>query len=261
MISSTDNAKVRTVRSLQTRRRVRQREKCLVFEGVRQVEEVAHAEVVPRFVLFSRAPTLSSREKQLLANFKAQAVPCHEVSKQVMRTCSDTVAPQGILAVVPIPELLAPKHPSAILLIDQVRDPGNLGTMLRTAWAAGVELVLLSPGTVDPTNPKVVRSAMGAHLNVPVAAPRWEIITQVISHSDVWLAAAGGHLLYTSVDWEKPTTLIVGGEAAGASKQAARLARGIISIPLAQGMESLNAAAAAAIILFEAVRQRTTHPQ
>lgn len=260
MITSTDNARVKMVRSLQTRRRVRQREKSLVFEGVRLVEEIAHAKVVPRFVLFGNLPTPSRREKQLLAIFRAQGVPCYEVSKQVMLTCSGTVTPQGLLAVIPFPDLAVPRHPRAILLIDQVRDPGNLGTMLRTAWAAGVELVLLSPGTVDPSSPKVVRSAMGAHLRLPVVAPGWDTIAQIISDSDVWLAAASGHVLYTSVDWVEPTTLIVGGEAAGASKEAVQLARGTISIPLAEEVESLNAATAAAIILFEAIRQRTHRP-
>jgi len=127
---------------------------------------------------------------------------------------------------------------------------------LRTAWAAGVELVLLAPGTVDPTNPKVVRSAMGAHLHIPIVVQGWDAIADTVANTTIWLSATDGQLPYTSVDWTKPTTVIIGGEAAGAGTRAAALAHGKISIPLAPGVESLNAAVATAIILFEAVRQR-----
>jgi len=173
-----------------------------------------------------------------------------------MVACSDTVAPQGILAVLPIPDLDRPEHPTFTLLLDRVRDPGNLGTILRTALAAGVEQVLLTPGTVDGSNPKVVRAAMGAHLHLPMATLRWEGIAAAVTDCDVWLAAAGGEMDYTAVDWTRPVTLIVGGEATGAGERARSLAQGQVSIPMAAGVESLNTAVATAVILFEIARQR-----
>jgi RNA methyltransferase, TrmH family len=255
-ISSLENPKIRYIRSLQSRRRVRQKEEHFVFEGVRLVEEIVKANVAPRFVVHSTPDALNERERCLVTSFREQNISCYEISEQVMSACSDTKTPQGILAVIPIPHLPDPSNPAIILLVDQVRDPGNLGTILRTAWAANVELVLLAPGTVDPTNPKVVRSAMGAHLHIPIAVRNWDAIVDTVTDTSVWLSAADGSVPYTSVDWTEPTTVIVGGEAAGAGVQATSLATGRISIPLAPGVESLNAAVAAAVILFEAVRQR-----
>ena len=185
-------------------------------------------------------------------------VPCYAVSDPVMAACSDTETPQGILAVLPIPQIPCPDHPTFSLILDQVRDPGNLGAALRTALAAGVEQVLLTPGTVDASNSKVVRAAMGAHLRLPVAALGWDAIARAVAGCDVWLAAAGGEMAYTTVDWTRPVALIVGGEASGAGEQAQALAQGQVSIPMAAKVESLNMAAATAVILFEVVKQRTT---
>jgi TrmH family RNA methyltransferase len=173
-----------------------------------------------------------------------------------MAACTDTKTPQGILAVFPIPQLRPRPHPTFTLIVDRLRDPGNLGTMLRTALAAGVERVLLAPGTVDAGKPKVVRAAMGAHLYLPIAVLGWDAINEAVTGSDVWLAAADGELPYTAVDWTRPVALIVGSEAIGAGHKAEALALARVSIPMSVGVESLNAAVAAAIILFEAVRQR-----
>jgi TrmH family RNA methyltransferase len=124
-----------------------------------------------------------------------------------------------------------------------------------------VEQVLLTPGTVDASNPKVVRAAMGAHLRLPMAALAWEAITEAVTGSDVWLAEASGETRYTAVDWTRAVALIVGGEATGAGERARALARGRVSIPMVTGVESLNTAMATAVILFEVVRQRTEGTQ
>lgn len=260
MITSQKNDKVRYVRTLQARRRARQQEQLFVFEGVRLVEESVRAGVSPTFAFYTEAADSvdSERSRRLLASLREMNVPCYAVSDPVMAASSDTEAPQGILAVLPIPKLPRPKHPTFSLILDQVRDPGNLGTTLRTALAAGVEQVLLAPGTVDATNPKVVRAAMGAHLRLPVAALEWDAITQAISGCSVWLAAAGGETSYTAVDWTQPVALVIGGEAAGVGEQARAIAQGQVSIPMAAEAESLNMATATAVILFEVVKQRTT---
>jgi TrmH family RNA methyltransferase len=183
-------------------------------------------------------------------------VVCEEVSQAVMNACSGTETPQGLLAVVPIPDLPRPERPTLTLILDRLRDPGNLGTLLRTALAAGVDHVLVAPGTVDATNPKAVRAAMGAHFHLPLAATRWNKIPKAVAGSRVYLAAVEGGTPYTEVDWIEPVALIVGGEAAGAGPQAHALADAQVAIPLAGEVESLNAAVAAAVILFEVVRQR-----
>ncbi|RLC93204.1 MAG: RNA methyltransferase [Chloroflexi bacterium] len=256
MITSLQNDKVKYTRALQSRRRVRQRERHFVLEGVRLVEEAVRVDVRPAFVFHTQAAGSDERCARLLQALREVDIPCYGVSESVMVACADTETPQGILAVLPIPDLARPNHPTFTLVLDRVRDPGNLGTILRTALAAGVEQVLLTPGTVDATNPKVVRSAMGAHLRLPVTMLRWDAITEAVVGCDVWLAAAGGEMRYTAVDWTRPVALIVGGEASGAGGQAGALARGQVSIPMAEGVESLNTAVAAAVILFEALQQR-----
>jgi TrmH family RNA methyltransferase len=115
--------------------------------------------------------------------------------------------------------------------------------------------VLLTPGTVDATNPKVVRGAMGAHFRLAVEAMDWPAAAERVGGRAVWLADAEGGIAYNVVDWTLPSALIVGGEAAGAGEEAAALATGRVSIPMAGGAESLNAAMAATVLVFEAARQ------
>jgi TrmH family RNA methyltransferase len=256
MITSLKNDKVRTVRALQSRRRVRQQERRFAFEGVRLVEEAVRAGIAPAFVFYTASAEADERGSRLLASLREMNVPCHAVSERVMVACCDTDTPQGILAVLAIPDLAGPEQPTFTLILDGVRDPGNLGTILRSSLAAGVDQVLLTPGTVDASNPKVVRAAMGAHLHLPVAALGWEAIAEMVPGGDVWLAEAGGEMPHTAVDWTRPVTLIVGGEATGAGERARALAQGRVSIPMAAGVESLNTAVAAAVMLFEVVRQR-----
>ena len=260
MITSSSNDKIKYVRKLQSQKSVRHRDEQLVMEGVRLVEEVVRASVVPTFVLYTEALADEPRGKALLVTLRAMGGSCYAVSDSVMEDCSDTVTPQGILAVVPFPELTAPDPLTFALIADRLRDPGNLGTLLRTALAAGVEQVFLAPGTVDFSNPKVVRSAMGAHLHLPIADADWDTIAATVAGCDVWLAAAGGERSYTDVDWTRRAALIVGSEAHGAGKRSRTLADGRVSIPLNPTVESLNAAVAAAVILFEAVRQRGSPP-
>ena len=170
IITSLKNDKVRYVQALQKRRKVRQRERRLVFEGLRLVQEAVVAGVAPDYVFYTEDALTSERFPDLLAGIRGMGATCYPVSPAVMGACSDTETTQGILAVVPMTELPQPAEPTLTLIADGVRDPGNLGTMLRTALASGVELVILAPGTVDASNPKVVRSAMGAHLRLPVAS-------------------------------------------------------------------------------------------
>ncbi len=256
MITSSSNDRVKYVRKLQSQRGIRHQDQRFVMEGVRLVEEVLRASVIPHFVFYSEALADEDRGKALLAALHAVETPCYLVSDAVMESCSDTVTPQGILAVVPFPQLIPPYQLSFVVIVDRLRDPGNLGTLLRTALAAGVERVWLAPGTVDWTNPKVVRAAMGAHLFLPIAEADWATIVESVAQCTVWLAAAGASHRYTEVDWTRPVALIVGSEAHGAERQARALADGRVSIPIEPTVESLNAAVAAAVILFEAVRQR-----
>jgi TrmH family RNA methyltransferase len=173
-----------------------------------------------------------------------------------MAACTGTKTPQGIVAVVPRLQLEAKR--GLVLILDGLRDPGNLGTILRSAEAAGVGQVILPPGTVDPYNPKVVRGAMGAHFRLPVTSMDWPAIAGRLAGRQIWLADASAETPYDTVDWGLAAGLIVGGEAAGAGESAMALATGRVGIPMAGGAESLNAAMAATVLLFEAAKQHRT---
>jgi TrmH family RNA methyltransferase len=143
-----------------------------------------------------------------------------------------------------------------VILLDNVRDPGNMGGILRTAAAAGVDVAVLSPGCADPYNPKTLRGGMGAHFRIPVMEAGWEQITAYCEHLKVYLAAADGELTHNAVDWTQPWVLVIGSEAHGVGPEVQALSgQQRIQIPMAAATESLNAGVAAAVILFEAQRQ------
>jgi TrmH family RNA methyltransferase len=254
VITSVANSKIKWVRQLQSRRAAREAERLFVIEGVRLAEEAAQAGAVASLVLHT--PDLDPRARSALAALAARGAPILEVLPAVMAAASDTQTPPGLLAVLPTPALTPPSPLSLALVLDALADPGNLGTILRTAGAAAVEAVFLAPGTVDPFNPKVVRAAMGAHFHLPILSLGWEAIAQALAGLDLWLAEAGRGQPYTAVDWRRPAALIIGAEVAGPSPAARALSPQPITIPMPGRAESLNAAIAAAVILFESARQR-----
>jgi TrmH family RNA methyltransferase len=255
MITSLANDKIKLTRAL-AHRRTRWRERSFILEGVRLLSEAAIRGVNPRFVLHTTAGAQKGDVAHLIDSLAQRGVPCHLVSEEVMVACTDTVTPPGLLAVMPFPEVPTSTHPTWTLVVDNVRTPGNLGTILRTAAAAGVDQVLLSPGTVDPYNPKVVRGAAGAHFCLPMLCFAWDEIAARLAGLFVWHAVVEGSLLYTAADWTRPLALIVSGEAGGASPKALALADASVRIPMARDIESLNVAVAAGVLLFEIARQR-----
>lgn len=254
MISSVANPKVKHVRNLQARRSARETEGLFVAEGVRLVEEAARALGAPRLALYLEG--LDPRGQAALDQLRARGAAVEVVTPQVMAAVSATETPPGLLTVVPMPALEPPALLTLALVLDSLRDPGNLGTILRTADAAGVQAVFLAPGTVDAYNPKVVRAAMGAHFHVPIVSAGWEALAQALAGLSLWLAEARTGETYHQVDWRRPSALIIGSEAAGPGPAARRLAPGLVNIPMSGQAESLNAAVASGIILFEAARQR-----
>jgi len=260
MITSLSNPKVKHVRALHGRK-ARHRERQFIIEGVRLVEEALKAGTTPAFVLYSERLKETPRGRALLEDLQRAGADVWAVSEAVLGAVATTVTPQGVVAVVPFVELTPGPDADLHLVVDGIRDPGNLGTILRTAEAAGVDQVILAPRTVDVYSPKVVRAAMGAHLQVPIfVAYRWEQVSERLSRVPAWLADAHASQAYDSMDWRGPVALIVSGEAHGPSLEARALARGAIRIPMPGPAESLNAAVATGIILFEILRQRRTSP-
>jgi TrmH family RNA methyltransferase len=257
MITSSQNPKIQWVRSLQSRSRQRREAGTFIIEGVRLVEEAQGAGWEAQLILYSE--DLSARGQELVAAFASQGTKIEQVTPKVMRAASDTETPQGILAALPIRSKPPPEGLNFVLIPEGVRDPGNLGTMLRTAEAAGVEAVFLPGGTVDAYAPKVVRAAMGAHFSLPLISTNWDNIRPKIATSSlrVFLADAKDGESYTQSDLRVPLALVVSGEAEGPSAAAQDLAETRLHIPMPGGAESLNAAIAAGILMFEVVRQRS----
>jgi TrmH family RNA methyltransferase len=255
MITSPSNAKVKLVRSL-SRRRARSAAQQFVVEGVRLIEEAVRAGIVPALVLYAERIEADARAHALLERLRAATPEVFATSDELMQTVSSTETPQGIVAVLPFVTLPVPAPASFVLILDAIRDPGNVGTILRSAQAAGVDVVWFAPGTADPYNDKVVRAAMGAHLGVALRVEhRWEEIEEAVRETPrIYLAEARGGIPYTETDWLRPLVLIVGGEAEGASAAAQKIATARVSIPMRGGVESLNAATAASILLFEAAK-------
>jgi TrmH family RNA methyltransferase len=256
MLSSPHNPKIQWVRALQSRGKARRESSAFVVEGVRLAEEAFIAGWEAQLVLYTAG--LGERGQKVIEGFAARGAPVEQVTPQTMRAASDTETPQGILAVLPLRPLPLPEKPDFVFIPDGVRDPGNLGTMLRTAAAAGVGAVFLPRRTVDAFSPKVVRAAMGAHFRLPILEMTWEEIRAQITAASlrVFLASVGEGECYTQADFRSPLALIIGGEAAGAGEFAQQLAQVRVHIPMPGRTESLNAAVAAGLLLFEVVRQR-----
>lgn len=257
MITSGQNPKLKLVRALLGRSKERREAGMFVAEGVRLVEEAVKANWPFQFVLFSAG--LSERGEELIKTLTANHVDVEEVSGDLLQKVSETETPQGILAVLPLADLPSPGSPNFVLIADQIRDPGNLGTLLRTAAAAGVQAALLPPETTDAFAPKVLRAGMGAHFRLPIHLMTWEEIEQLGKSAKLqfYLADVNGKSCWET-DLRQPLALIIGGEAEGADDEARKLAKQRISIPMQGKVESLNAAVAGSIVMFEVVRQRTT---
>lgn len=256
MISSSQNPKLKLVRALAGRPKERREAGAFLAEGVRLVEEAFAANWPFRFVLYS--DDLSERGKDLVKKLEDKKIEAEKVESGLLQSLSETETSQGIIAVLNDSRLPIPESPNFILIPDSIRDPGNLGTLLRTADAAGVQAVLIPPETTDAFAPKVVRAGMGAHFRLPVHSMSWDEINEVskLAGLQVFLADMDGQSCWET-DFKSPLALIVGGEAEGASEQARKLANAFVTIPMASKTESLNAAVAGSVLMFEVMRQRS----
>jgi TrmH family RNA methyltransferase len=254
VITSKSNEKVKYVRSLH-RRPVRHREKRFIVEGLRLTEEMIETGQEPVFVFHTESFSSKPRGRSTLEALRSSGAEVLTVSDQVMAAMAATKTPQGILAVLPFPEAIPGESP-VILVLDRLRDPGNLGTILRSAEAAGAGQVITIKGTVDVFSPKVVRGAMGAHFRLSILHDQeWDDLKHELEGRETLIAEPGGRVAYYQVDWTQPTALIVGGEAHGPGDEARALATSSVTIPMRGRAESLNVAVATSIILFEAARQ------
>ncbi len=244
-------------------RRVREGKEpeAIFVEGERLCEECLKSNL-PLTVAF-HTPNPSPRTTAIIEELWQRQCHVYETVPEAFAVVSDTVTPQGIILIATRPtwELEAVIHPQANLLVvlDAVQDPGNVGTILRTAEAAGVRGAVALKGTVDCFAPKTLRSTMGAAFRLPIITdvePQQLLDRCQAAKITLAVTTARTSLVYSDYDWQQPTAVILGNEAQGVRASLLEACDVKLRVPLAPPVESLNVAAAAAAILFEAARQR-----
>jgi TrmH family RNA methyltransferase len=261
MITSLSNNRVKQVVALQSRRQARRKASRFVVEGPRLLRDAVLARAPIEEVFYTESFAADPDSLGLLDGLSKLGAMLSIVDEAVMNAMADTETPQGVIGVSPFIELEVPDDLDFALVIDAVADPGNLGTIMRAAAAAGVHLLISTVGTVDIYNPKVVRSAIGAHFRLPVRYRSWDGVAGLLEGHVLFLASSSGGAPYFDVDWTQRSALIVSDEAHGASEDALRVAHAHVTIPMPGGMESLNVAMATSILLFERVRQYSQFPR
>ena len=266
MITSTSNAKVKRLVNLKKRRKARDTEKVFLVEGIRMFQEVPGELLRELYV----TEGFYKKEKQLVDGRRSESGCEFEVfADTVFQYVSDTQHPQGVLCVVR--QESGTRQPSdlwkspsgdqepLLLVLDNLQDPGNMGTILRTAEAAGVTGIIMSKDCVDVFNPKVIRSTMGSIFRMPFVYV--ESLTDTIEEMKAagvhtYAAHLAGENSYEEYDYCRASAFFIGNEGNGLSDEVAKLSHTYIRIPMAGQVESLNAAIAATILVFEAGRQR-----
>lgn len=256
MITSTGNQRVRELLRLQKKSKARSEAGVFIAEGSRMVLEAPRKRIMQLYI--------SETYEQKHGRELKDGGFCFEVmSDAVFSYVSDTKSPQGILAVVGrreynIEDIIAGNRPH-ILLLEELQDPGNLGTIFRTAEAAGVTGILLSRECVDIYNPKVLRSTMGAVYRMPFiyVDDLLKAIAFLKSNKiKVYAAHLDGRHIYDEEDYTGAAAFLIGNEGNGLSEASAGLADVLVKIPMAGKADSLNAAVASAVLMFEVLRQR-----
>ena len=259
MITSVQNTKIKMARELLSAKKHRERTRTMVVEGVRLAEEALAANTSINFCLYS--DHISERGKKVVRHIQALSFDTEEVSAELMDRISDTKTSQGILIAAPYPEVPLLKKADPVIVLDRIRDPGNMGAILRSAAAMGVRAILLTPGTTDPFSPKVMRAAMGAQFYLPIQTMDAQEIYEFCKRSNevelsILLTDPKSSLICWESDLSKPVCIVIGGETEGISDNICEIADESISIPMGSLMESFNAAVAASILLYEINHQR-----
>lgn len=260
MITSNANPKVKQIVQWQNKAKERRKDKVFLAEGIKMYEEAPEESVLEVYLSLDVEEKLKEKEEIWE---KLQRTGYETVSTEVFAKMSDTQTPQGILTVLKRPEyqldeLLTKKNPLFVIL-ENLQDPGNLGTIMRTGEGAGVTGVIMSQGTVDIYNPKTIRSTMGSIYRVPFLYVDDLMVTMDKLHEKgihTYAAHLKGETYYDAFSFCEPTAFLIGNEGNGLSKEIADKAESYLKIPMEGQLESLNAAVSAALLMYETHRQR-----
>lgn len=256
MITATGNKRIKWLVSLSEKAKERKKEKVFLVEGSKMFEEADEKYIREVYV------SENYIEKNGISD-KLEKIGYETVSDEVFKKISDTKSPQGILCVMKqyeytMEELLDKENPVLVLLED-IQDPGNLGTILRTGEGAGIDGVIMTRDTVDIYNPKTIRATMGSIYRVPfLYADSMEAVIERLKDKGVAVYAAhlSGENYYDSFDFTKGSAFLIGNEGNGLKKKTADLADSYLKIPMEGKVESLNAAIATSLLMYETYRQR-----
>ena len=254
MIESKNNQQIRNLLKLKKQSKERKKQKVFLVEGIRMFQEVPKDRVVKAYATKS----FFDKHEILFAGVSYELV-----DDKIFKEISDTVTPQGVLAIVrqkqwKLDEILGISSQPCLLILENIQDPGNLGTMIRTAEGAGVTGVIMSRDTVDIYNPKVIRSTMGSIYRVPFfyAEDLKEVMKELNEHKiHSYAARLDGENVYQS-NLKESCAFMIGNEGNGLSDDLSAMAERYIRIPMCGQVESLNAAIAATVLMYETMRQR-----
>lgn len=257
MITSSANGKVKQVMNLIKKAKARNESGLFVAEGLRIFKEIPAERIESIFV--SEGFLKEKDHKKLITGMQYEVL-----TDEVFRVMSDTRTPQGILALVKqqtyTPEdLTRTPGPAFLMILENIQDPGNLGTIIRAGEGAGITGILMNSTTADIYNPKVIRSTMGSVFRVPFAYTN-DLTASILRLKEQGIRLYAAHLAgrnnYEKEDYTVDTGFLIGNEGNGLTEETARLADAYIKIPMMGSVESLNAAVAASVLMFEAARQR-----
>jgi len=259
IISSQSNPQIKNLALLQKKAKARDEQGVFVIEGFKMYEEARDMGLlVKAYVSESFYQDMLGKQPDYFDGTDYEIV-----TDSVYKAVSETMTPQGIMGLVKKqeydPEKILSSPNAFLLLLEDIRDPGNLGTMIRTAEGAGVTGIIANNGTVDLYNPKVVRSTMGSIFRMPFCQTEnfYDFLKDIKEHNiSIYAAHLNGTYYYEQEGYIDKCAFLIGNEANGLSEQASALADKLIKIPMAGKVESLNAAVAAAILMYEAARQR-----
>lgn len=255
LIISRDNSQFKSLRKLALSARERRKAGKALLDGVHLVASYTERIGMPEMLVVAASAQESPEIGTLLASMPEEVCRI-ALSDALFQELSPVDTPTGILALVAVPEILLQQSPRCIVLIEAVQDPGNLGSVLRSAAAAGVEAAYLSTGCADAWSPRVLRGGMGAHFVLPVREGVDLVAVAEAFPGEVVVTSLQGDASLFDLDLAGVVAFVVGNEGAGVSQALHQAATRRVRIPMPGAVESLNVAAAAAVCFFERVRQQ-----
>jgi TrmH family RNA methyltransferase len=252
LIESNSNSQIKYIAHLKKVCKFRKKEQIFLVEGVKMVNEALTRNLAVKIYI---AESFSMDQLEVIN------CPVETVTDKIFKEVSDTTNPQGVLALVRMPQYnwsdYLEKEDAALLCLEDINDPGNLGTMMRTAEGAGMSAIVISKNTVDPYNPKVVRATMGAMFRMPVLIREdfLESMKELKEKSfHIYAAHLDGKCNYSEESYGGKVAILIGNEANGLTDEATALSDKKVLIPMKGQLESLNAAVSAAILMYEVAR-------